>query len=139
MKIKKNNGFTDLLELTDENDKVVHALRITLDLDKVVQGIKPLQEKFAQAETKYNETGDIEIVYNAALDLFNLLLGKENTDVIKEWYGESKLGMINDICPYVATVIYPQITALAKNRAEEYKAFKRKNKRQHSFEKICKT
>lgn len=126
MKIKKNNGFTDILELVDENDKVAHALKISLDLDRVMQNIKPLQARYAEAEKKYNASGDIDVVYNAALDLFALLLGDENAKVIKEWYGDAKLGMINDICPYVANVIYPQITALAKKRADEYKALKKK-------------
>ncbi len=130
MKIKKNAGYHEILELVGADDKVAHKLEYTITLDRVINHIDKLKGNYDEATRRFeNGAGSLDEVYTAAIPLFNLLFGEENTKVIADWYGEEKYSMICDFGAYIATTVYPKIGMLARERAEEQKRIMQDKKR----------
>ena len=146
---RRSKEVYEELELLDENDNVVHCLKIHLDVDtmsrtlnekyvelvKAEQDIKNLQIDMTKKE-KMEQA--LERVGNAVHDLYEAVFGVENTEIIMEFYKDRMVEMNLEITPFIRDVVIPHVRESVKDsqRRAEYKYTRKKMRENGIFKRV---
>lgn len=136
--IRRTKKFTDTLELCGESGAVEKSLEIEIDLDAVSGGYRKTLAALADAEQalkKAQAENNIEafdgayIAYgNAIIALFELTLGKGNTEEILTFYESRYTEMALQLVPYISNVIIPLVSDVIKQKKREMKQINRRRR-----------
>lgn len=137
---KRNKSFQEILELIDENGKIIHSIPVILDADVVA---KQLSEKYIalvqaqknlaaiQTDVKSEEAGiAMETIGNGVVDLFQAVFGAEDTKTIIEFYESRYIEMCRQVIPFIVQVVIPKVREMAQeSRNQVIQGYNRKQKR----------
>lgn len=114
---KRTERIYEELELLDENDQVVHTLRVYLDADtmlarnlndKSIELTKAYQEMAACKGEKEKEI-TMERVGHILHSLYKLVFGEENTKTILGFYEGRMTEMCLEVNPFINEIIVPRV------------------------------
>lgn len=137
--IKRRNHYVEQLELVDEAGKVVHTLNIDLDPGAVVED---LSRKYLDLTKTKEEVDQLKLenpeelveayerLGNAAIAMISAVAGKENTEVILNFYSGRYNDLILEVVPFIRDVVVPEVRRMAQEqRKEVLKKYNRKTRR----------
>lgn len=147
--VKRTGKIFEELELLDENDNVVHTLKINLDADTMA---RTLSEKYIElenanqsvkklsAEMKDKESMDkaLERIGHAVYNLYEAVFGEENTKIIIDFYKDRMVEMNLEITPFIRDVIIPRVREIVKDtqRRANYKYNRKEVRKSRAFKKV---
>lgn len=130
-KTGRTRKITDTIELCDENGKVQREIVLNLDIDSIAlqlnnkysdyinstRRLKEIQEKGDKAQF-----GSLAAAYyDAVIDLFEMVFGKENTRIILDFYNQRYLEMVQQLVPYIFKRILPEVRKAVKQQKKSIK------------------
>lgn len=153
-KASRSARLNETLELVDAKGSTVHLINIDLDVDGMAQEFNKRYNSVIAAEkaakaVSYKEITEMtdeaaQAINNAvaafgaaAVSLFKLIFGEENTAAILDFYENKYIEMCINIVPFITDVIVPKIkqsTKEAQTRlAENYFGQGKKPRRKTGF------
>lgn len=130
---KRSRHYVEQMELVDECGNVQHTLTVDLDPGSVAENLSKKYVELVNIQRKSQEisTDDPEqmkeaysTLGNAVLSMIEAVFGDENTEVIKNFYGNHYTEMVTEIMPFITDVVVPQVRKLAhdqkKNVLQKY-------------------
>lgn len=139
--IKRSKKYTEELQLVDENGTVQHTLQVRLDGDELLRNISGRYLELIKAHKKYNNitTGQmtheelntaINDLGKATVDMMITVFGKDNADLIVDFYEGRYIEMSKEITPFMLEVVVPRCQEIIKENKEQVKAkYNRKQRR----------
>lgn len=138
---RRSRKLYEEFELVDEDDAVVHTLRVSLDADDMVVAInrkysaltKALADvKEAQRKAAVREELDVcmETLGRAVLDLIEAVFGAEDGKVLVDFYDGRYLEMSREVLPFISQVIIPRLVEIRKeNQKNVLRKYNRQQRR----------
>lgn len=138
--IHKKVTETEELQLFDEKGNLKKTITVRLDKDGLAQKLSEKQveliraQKEAQmlfADMKAGNTGEITQAYERTgqiiIDMFEAVFGKEDSDSIREFYGQNTIQMCNEVLPFITEVVIPKVRKITiSKRKQRLQSFKKK-------------
>ena len=123
--VTRKNEIHEELAIKNLKGETELVLSVYLRVDEVLSQYNRIRRILgeAQHELSKNPTGEVTLVAfgKAVIALFSLVFGEEGTKKLLEYYGNGYSEMLQDVAPFIADVINPQIEAAMKARANTYK------------------
>lgn len=138
---KRRKQFVEDFELMNEDGTIAHTLHVSLDADDMVGKIN---RKYAEltktlAETaeikRQSESGEVvedcyERLGTAVVNLFEAVFGREDTEIIVQFYDNRYIEMCKEVTPFITQVVIPQcIKIKQENQQSILQFYNRKQKR----------
>lgn len=139
--IKRSKKYTEELQLVDENGVVQHTLQVRLDGDELLRNISGRYLELIKAHKKYSNitTGQmtheelntaITDLGKATVDMMITVFGKDNADLIVDFYEGRYIEMSKEITPFMLEVVVPRCQEIIKENKEQVRAkYNRKQRR----------
>lgn len=128
------NHIVEQLEIEDNGNTV--TLNVDLSVDKIIGDYNKAQYSIAIANRAAHEAqneGDIQkaeqMMGEAVLNLFEVIFGERQTQMIVDIYQNRALEMLADIAPFISDVIQPRIAEAQQRIAERYRQVSKGPKR----------
>ena len=123
-------------EVTIQDGDKTLTVAVDLYVDDVLADIGRVRAELAEAQArvqdlKKQEAGRDEVVAaiqqmdRAAMELFGLIFGEDQTEELNRFYDGRTLSMLGDFIPYFTDVILPAVTDAQKRLADTYTAWRR--------------
>lgn len=136
-KVKRTRKFFDTLQLCDEQGNVQKELKIEVDIDAIATGFREVltqlekAQKGLQDNQKLKRQKEFDRAYydygEALVKLFEMCLGKDNTEEIVAFFENRYTEMSVEIVPYITKEIIPLVGEAIKQKKNNLKkAGKRK-------------
>lgn len=104
---------TQIFELVDEKDKVVHTLHISLDANdmkvrigrkytSLTKALAETTESQRKAESAEDAVKNIETLGRAVADLLEAVFGPEDTKTIISFYDGRYIEMSREVLPFIS-------------------------------------
>lgn len=138
---KRKKLYTEEFELVEEDGTIVHKLHVNLDADMVVKNLSEKQIALInvskEARTVINEGKEnenaveiLEIYGRAIVELIEACFGKENTEVIVDFYKERYMEMNKEVLPFITQTVIPEVRKIAsENKKTILSSYNRKQRR----------
>lgn len=136
---KRKKIYEEEFLLTEEDGTVVHTLHIALDADSMVTKLSEkhvaLMRSLKNVQTLqregYTETdGALETLGNAVVDILEAVFGKENAQIVVEFYNNRYVEMCKEVMPFVTEIVIPQVRKIAQeNKKSILSQYNRKQRR----------
>lgn len=138
---KRRKQFAEDFELMNEDGTIAHTLHVALDADDMVGKIN---RKYAEltktlAETteikRQTESGKVaedcfEKLGTAVVNLFEAVFGREDTEIIVQFYDNRYIEMCKEVTPFITQVVIPQcIKIKQENQQSILQSYNRKQRR----------
>lgn len=134
--VSRHKRVQEELELTDENGKVIHSLKIDLDADALAKQISEKYVSLIQAQRNLalvkqeDSSKQLEAIGNSIIDLFETVFGRGNTEIIIKFYENKYIEMCQEVLPFVINEIIPKVRQIAQeSRNKVMQGYNRKQKR----------
>lgn len=126
--IKRTEKFTDTINLIKEDGTTTHALTVTIDIDKIADGVRKTYIQVIEAERQLHSTAGTE-QYHEALAHFgtavhavmDFCFGAGNARIIAEFFGGDYIEISIAIIPYIYNTIIPKTTEAIIRRRNAFK------------------
>lgn len=118
--IKKSNKIVEDLELLGDNNEVELTIHVDINVEKMAGEIRKTQINMLNAQ-KLAESGDDEAVEKygeAVIEAVELLIGKEQTVELLNYFDGKYSDMAIKIMPFAYDVIYPALEKEIKAKKE---------------------
>lgn len=132
---RRSSVLTEDIELINKDNEVEKVLHIEFDADRMAREFNVARNGIirAQKEVKEGTAADAYAAFgNAAIEMFKVVFGEENTLAILEFYENNYVEMVSELMPFITEVAEPAvqqaIDAKKKQLANNYK-FSRKERR----------
>lgn len=127
--IKRTEKFTDTINLVKEDGTAARTLTVTIDIDKIADGVRKTYIQVIEAERQLHATAGTER-YHEALAHFGTAVhavmefcfGTENARIISEFFGGDYIEISIAIIPYIYNTIIPKTTEAIIRRRNAFKA-----------------
>ena len=138
---RRNRKFIEDFELINEDGEVAKTIHVELDADDVV---KRINEKYVALMNTRDEIADIkadletneemeeacEKLGRATINLFEAVFGREDTEVIVDFYENRYLEMTKEVTPFITRVVIPRIREIAaENKRAVLNSYNRKEEK----------
>ena len=127
--------LTEDIELMNKDNEVEKVLHVKFDADRMAREFNTARNGIirAQKEVKEGKATDAYTAFgNAAIEMFKVVFGEENTLAILEFYENNYFEMVSELMPFITDVAEPAvqqaIDAKKQQLANNYK-FSRKERR----------
>ena len=133
--IKKSSRIIEELELLGEDGSVEKTINVDINTDRIAGGYRKAEINLlnAQRNIKKGETAEaLENYGKAVIDLFRIVFGYENTDIMLEYFDGKYTDMLIQVMPFINDVVKPAISASVaaqKARIANNYNYNRKQKR----------
>lgn len=139
--IKRSKKYIEELQLVDENGAVQHTLQVRLDGDELLRNINGRYLELIKAHKKYSNITagqmsheEINTAINdlgkATVDMMITVFGKDDADLIVDFYEGRYVEMSKEITPFMLEVVVPRCQEIIKDNKEQVKAkYNRKQRR----------
>lgn len=132
--IKKAPHIQDEVVIQDGEKKL--TLTVNIYVDDIMTEVDATRAQLAQAQARIQElrrasAGENEIaaayleLSRAAVSLFRLVFGPEQTELLVEFYDDRVAAALADLVPYLTEVILPAIKTAQADLAKRYTAWNR--------------
>ncbi len=131
-RIYKKAAETEELQLFDESGQLSKTITVRLDRDGLAQKLssshtallRARREALAlSADMASGNTGKIEQAYENTgliiIEMFEAVFGKEDSDSIREFYGQNVMQMCMDVMPFITEIVIPKVRKLAGSRQKQ--------------------
>lgn len=132
---RRSSVLTEDIELINKNNEVEKVLHIEFDADRMAREFNVARNGIirAQKEVKEGTAADAYAAFgNAAIEMFKVVFGEENTLAILEFYENNYVEMVSELMPFITDVAAPAVQqavdAKKQQLANNYK-FSRKERR----------
>ncbi len=132
---RRSSVLTEDIELINKDNEVEKVLHIEFDADRMAREFNVARNGIirAQKEVKEGKTTDAYTAFgNAAIEMFKVVFGEENTLAILEFYENNYVEMVSELMPFITDVAAPAVQqavdAKKQQLANNYK-FSRKERR----------
>jgi len=133
----RHKRIQEELELLDDKSTVIHTLSIDLDADTMAKQLSQkylalvqAQKNLAFAQDSTEHEKKLELIGNTAIDLFEAVFGKENTEVIINFYENRYVEMCQEVLPFVTDIIIPKVRQVSQeNKKQVLQNYNRKQRR----------
>ena len=115
--IKRSARIKDELKLTD-GDKVV-IVSVDIDIDGTMNRYIQAQNHIARIKRKYSGTVEETVeMGKATIGLLEVFFGSEGTELILNHYEGHVLEMLEDVLPYIGSVLVPKLKAASRDKKD---------------------
>ena len=132
---RRSSVLTEDIELINKDNEVEKVLHIEFDADRMAREFNVARNGIirAQKEVKEGTAADAYAAFgNAAIEMFKVVFGEENTLAILEFYENNYVEMVSELMPFITDVAAPAVQqavdAKKQQLANNYK-FSRKERR----------
>lgn len=129
--VRKAKEVDEILELVDNNDKVVDSIPVHINVNDMAMSINKARNDIIRAQEKFNNASDDDIeelktqLGEAVLALFRLIFGEDGTERICKFYESNYTTMMNYVFPFIAEVVLPALESASiaerENMAKNFK------------------
>lgn len=131
---KRRKQYEEEFQLVEENGTVARTLKVSLDADSMVRKLSEKHTALVRALQDVQNVKDpekgLEVLGNAVTDMFEAVFGAENTKTILEFYDNRYVEMCQEVVPFIATIVIPEVRNIAKvNKKEILSQYNRKQRR----------
>lgn len=141
---KRKKSYEEEFQLTEEDGTVVHTLRVSLDADSMVQKLSEkhlalvhaLQDvqKINATSSQEELTKGLDILGTAVVDMLEAVFGKEDAQIIVEFYQNRYVEMCREVVPFITDVVIPELRKISKdNKKAVLHQYNRKQRRRLQF------
>ena len=103
-------------KLSEKHIQLIHAQKEAQQIQSDMAAGKPVE-----IEKAYEKVGQVII------DMFEAVFGKEDSDAIREFYGQNTIQMCSEVMPFITDVVLPKVRKLKQaNKKRKIKSFKQK-------------
>lgn len=139
---KRQKRFREEFELVDESGDVKHTLYVDLDTDDIIPKINRKYTDLTRMLAEINETKrkeitsteeadqKYELLGNAVVNMLEAVFGKENTEVILEFYENRYIELVKEVLPFITKCVIPRCMEIRKeNQNRILESYNRKQRR----------
>lgn len=129
---KRKAVYTEEFELVEEDGTMFCTLHVTLDPDSVVTRlsekhialVEALQNvrNVKQTSSEEEKARGVEILGHAVVDILEVVFGKEDTEIITDFYSNRYIEMCQEVIPFVTGVVIPQVRKMARENRKQIMA-----------------
>ncbi len=134
---KRRKLYEEEFQLVEENGTVVHTLQVQMDADSM---LRKLSEKhlalleamvkvrnIQTASTEVEKLEGIEILGSAVMDMVEAVFGKEDAEIIAEFYDNRYLEVCQEVVPFILDTVVPRVKEITKvNKRKRLSFYNRK-------------
>lgn len=132
---RRSAVLTEDIELINKDNEVEKVLHVEFNADRLAREFNAARNGIirAQNEAEKSEAADRYAAFgNAAVEMFKVVFGEENTLEILEFYKDNYIEMVSELMPFIVDVAAPAVQqavdAKKKQLANNYK-FSRRERR----------
>lgn len=132
---RRSAVLTEDIELINKDNEVEKVLHVEFNADRLAREFNAARNGIirAQKEAEKSEAADRYAAFgNAAVEMFKVVFGEENTLEILEFYKDNYIEMVSELMPFIVDVAAPAVQqavdAKKQQLANNYK-FSRKERR----------
>lgn len=133
---KRRKIYEEDFQLLDEQGKVVHTLKVSLDADSMVAKLSEkhiaLVNALKSVQNVKNATSDnaLTVLGNTVIDILEAVFGKEDAKTILDFYENKYVEMCQEVMPFVTGVVIPEVRKIAQeNKKQVLTQYNRKQRR----------
>ncbi len=133
---KRRKIHEEDFQLLDEQGKVVHTLKVSLDADSMVTKLSEkhiaLVNALKSIQNVNNTTSDnaLTVLGNTVIDILEAVFGKEDAKTILDFYENKYVEMCQEVMPFVTGVVIPEVRKIAQaNKKQVLTQYNRKQRR----------
>lgn len=133
---KRRKIYEEDFQLLDEQGKVVHTLKVSLDADSMVAKLSEkhiaLVNALKSVQNVNNATSDnaLTVLGNTVIDILEAVFGKEDAKTILDFYENKYVEMCQEVMPFVTGVVIPEVRKIAQeNKKQVLTQYNRKQRR----------
>lgn len=133
---KRRKIYEEDFQLLDEQGKVVHTLKVSLDADSMVTKLSEkhiaLVNALKNIQNVKNTTSDnaLTVLGNTVIDILEAVFGKEDAKTILDFYENKYVEMCQEVMPFVTGVVIPEVRKIAQaNKKQVLTQYNRKQRR----------
>lgn len=133
---KRRKIYEEDFQLLDEQGKVVHTLKVSLDADSMVTKLSEkhiaLVNALKSVQNVKNTTSDnaLTVLGNTVIDILEAVFGKEDAKTILDFYENKYVEMCQEVMPFVTGVVIPEVRKIAQaNKKQVLTQYNRKQRR----------
>lgn len=123
--VKRKQLYEKELQLLDEEGAVCHTLKVSLSPDSIIEKLSNKKTALIHAIQNVKNisegsgeeaSGDsLTVLKNGVTDLFEAVFGKEDTQVLADFYQGQYIEMCQEVLPFITSVVIPEIEKITKN------------------------
>lgn len=137
---KRKKLYTEEFQLTEEDGTVVHTLHVALDADSMVRKLSEKHVSLARAlrdvqgvsaaSSEEELSRGLEVLGTAVVDMLETVFGKQDTEIIVEFYQSRYMEMCQEVVPFITNVVLPEVRKMARDNKQAVLAkYNRKQRR----------
>lgn len=133
---KRRKIYEEDFQLLDEQGKVVHTLKVSLDADSMVAKLSEkhiaLVNALKSVQNVNNATSDnaLTVLGNTVIDILEAVFGKEDAKTILDFYENKYVEMCQEVMPFVTGIVIPEVRKIAQeNKKQVLTQYNRKQRR----------
>lgn len=133
---KRRKIYEEDFQLLDENGKVVHTLKVSLDADSMAVKLSEkhiaLVNALKNIQNAKNATSEnaLTTIGNTVMDILEAVFGQEDAKTILDFYENKYLEMCQEVMPFVTGVVIPEVRKIAQaNKKQVLSQYNRKQRR----------
>lgn len=133
---KRRKIYEEDFQLLDEQGKVVHTLKVSLDADSMVAKLSEkhiaLVNALKSVQNVKNATSDnaLTVLGNTVIDILEAVFGKEDAKTILDFYENKYVEMCQEVMPFVTGVVIPEVRKITQaNKKQVLTQYNRKQRR----------
>ena len=115
VEIRRKNKVKETFHITD-NDGRELTVESVLDPGEALPAWNRAKNSIIRAQTA--KQPDFEALGRAILDVFSVFFGEEGAMKILDFYGGNYTDMMEDVFPYINTILLPKLEAESAKRRE---------------------
>lgn len=116
--IHKRSKVKETFHITDSEGREL-TVECVLDPGEALPAFNRAKNSVIRAQTA--KRPDFEALGRAILDVFAVFFGEEGTMKILDFYGGNYTDMMEDVFPYINTILLPKLEAESAKRREAMK------------------
>ena len=118
VEIRRKNKVKETFHIAD-NDGRELTVECVLDPGEALPAFNRARNSIIRAQT--TKQPDFEAMGRAILDVFAVFFGEEGAMKILDFYGGNYTDMMEDVFPYINTILLPKLEAESAKRREAMK------------------
>lgn len=133
---KRRKIYEEDFQLLDENGKVVHALKVSLDADSMAVKLSEKHVALVNALKNIQDVKDtasenaLTVLGSTVIDILEAVFGKEDAKTILDFYENKYVEMCQEVMPFVTGVVIPEVRKIAQaNKNQVLSQYNRKQRR----------
>ena len=118
VEIRRKSKVKEIFRITDSEGREL-TVECVLDPGEALPAFNRAKNSVIRAQTA--KRPDFEALGRAILDVFAVFFGEEGTMKILNFYGGNYTDMMEDVFPYINTILLPKLEAESAKRREAMK------------------